>query len=139
MTGAGDSHNGPVTEEQQTPRPPSPQLFARPAPPSGVTSGHSEGTKEGSARSATEKSDSRFPATGDTRVDEVVAQLPDPRAHRGGPAVGPAVSTDADSAVGETEPALGGGLPDPGPLDEDIAAATAVHRGLQQRLSDLSG
>ncbi|MBB2891258.1 hypothetical protein [Flexivirga oryzae] len=81
----------------------------------------------------------RFPPTGDARVDEVIAQLPDPRAHHGGSAAAPDAPIERESAAGQDEPALGGGLPDPGPLDEHLAAATAVHRGLQQRLSDLSG
>jgi len=80
--------------------------------------------------------DARFTPTGDVRVDEVIAQLPDPQVHRAhGGAVGAPVPGIADD---QGQP-LGGGLPDPGLLDEHLAAATAVHRRLQQRLSDLSG
>lgn len=79
------------------------------------------------------ETNSRFPGTGDDRVDRALAKLPDPAVHRQDPSAGQA--HDAD----QSEPASGIGLPDPGLLDAHIADVTAVHRELQQRLSDLSG
>lgn len=111
--GAGGGHNGTVSDQQQ----PSAQS---------ATAGATEGVE------------SRFPSTGDAQVDQVIAGLPDPAAH---PRVADATPGGADPGGGPSDEAgrVGGNLPDPGRLDAHITDVAAVHRQLQQRLSDLSG
>lgn len=91
-------------------------------------------------------SGSRFPSTGDARVDQALAHLPDPREHdrdRGAGTDDRADEVDApegnpDAADGDEVAADGLDLPDPALLDSHVADVTSVHRQLQQRLSDLS-
>lgn len=103
-----------------------------------VTDGHNGPVSDETRHPEPASADTRFTPTGDVRVDEVIAQLPDPRVHHDDPHGGYAgaeLADDSDHQVQE----LSGALPDPSLLDEHIAAAAAVHRQLQQRLSDLSG
>ena len=121
------------------PMAPSPQMVARPtAPAARQEADDQEGT--GQEGSAANDGASRFPSTGDPRIDRALAQLPDPDEHR----------READSATivgtehvgidhGDTGSPPGIDLPDPGLLDAHLAEVTSVHRQLQQRLSDLSG
>lgn len=84
----------------------------------------------------------RYPSTGDARVDEALAGLPDPKVHEREEASSQRSTADhtADIAEGDaSESAIGGVLPDPELLDSQLADVTSVHRQLQQRLSDLSG
>lgn len=139
---------------------PSPQLFARPAVAAGQGSPDSEPAQPAAPSDVTAPSqaagevDSRFPSTGDPRVDHALAQLPDPKEHRrdagratypmnAAPAGGSAeTSGDHDNAAGEERPddaTSGLDLPDPALLDAHLSEVTSVHRQLQQRLSDLSG
>lgn len=144
------------TPKTPTPAPtgPSPQMFARPAPPA-------------AEQGVTEQDDaaggisSRFASTGDPRVDRALAQLPDPGAHRQEAEDQAARSRRRDDASAsdgggrddhlagddhehddhgaENDNASGIDLPDPRLLDAHLADVTSVHRQLQQRLSDLSG
>ncbi|GGB32712.1 hypothetical protein GCM10011492_24090 [Flexivirga endophytica] len=159
---------------------PSPKMFGRPAAPAGhpdqgsadensADQDSGDETSVTPASTATEPAastapPSRFPSTGDARVDQAVAHLPDPDEHRpntrhdeaaystGSHGHGSVPTTagadpNADPGALETEgPAEGSAeapsdvsLPDPGLLDTHIADVTSVHRQLQQRLSDLSG
>lgn len=134
--------------EQTPPSPtPTPQLFARasgatgqrPADPAAPPTSGSETTAE---------TTSRFPSTGDPRVDHALAQLPDPSEHDRASAASAQHATagtapdGADNTVGEDADrgtaSDGLGLPDPALLDSHVADVTSVHRQLQQRLSDLS-
>jgi len=144
---------GDVTDDaEQTPTPtPSPQLFARggatgqrPADPAAPPTSGSELAGETA---------SRFPSTGDPRVDQALAQLPDPSQHdrastaSTGHATADAASDGGDNDGGDNTVGEGAdgestsdglGLPDPALLDSHVADVTSVHRQLQQRLSDLS-
>ncbi|NNG41306.1 hypothetical protein HJ588_18765 [Flexivirga sp. ID2601S] len=97
----------------------------------------------------------RFPATGDPQVDQALSGLPDPDALPSPDDLAQAPGDgdhgtgqhgeDGENGVGEDGPEGAGAR---GPdltaqlaehLDGQIADVTAVHRRLQQRLSDLSG
>lgn len=146
-------HNGRVTDEEQTSSTPvpSPQFFARPAHASGslpaaATGGQSavEPITRPSADPAhveqAARVDARFPATGDARVDQVIAHLPDPQVHCRPAAAAPDDTSDRQQPPDQAlDQPIGGALPDPALLDEHITDVTSVHRQLQQRLSDLSG
>ncbi|MGN6414316.1 hypothetical protein [Flexivirga sp.] len=163
--------------EQQLPQPavpqppaPSPQMFARPGarPAGSLPAASSESlaaaapATDAGAQDDAERAgaaESRFPSTGDPRVDRALADLPDPAAHHrsagdraephGDGPHGDGAHADAPHRDGEADAAerlprhddSGSGidLPAPGLLDRHIGDVTSVHRQLQQRLSDLSG
>ncbi|RNI18079.1 hypothetical protein EFY87_18680 [Flexivirga caeni] len=118
---------------------PSPHLFARPTSPHAAHASDAQPARSPQPV-GTQGTDSRFAATGDERVDQALAALPDPSAHEREAADRESPSgTDGFAPEEESAPAIGGRLPDPALLDQHIADVTAVHRQLQQRLSDLSG
>lgn len=86
--------------------------------------------------------DERFEPTGDERVDRALMGLPHPEMLRSSPAL--SLTTDhvtvddttVDDMTTDDESAAGA---EPADLDSQLADVTAVHRQLQQRLSDLAG
>ncbi|HWC22055.1 MAG TPA: hypothetical protein VG502_07115 [Flexivirga sp.] len=141
-----DAEQNP-TAPTPTPAAPSPQMFARPAAPAQAApaqdSAAAGGTPPGAAESdADAGATSRFAGTGDPQVDRALAQLPDPSEHHRQAGHDEHADDHADDYADEgpdSVSATGIDLPDPGALDAHLADVTAVHRQLQQRLSDLSG
>lgn len=115
-----------------------PEQTAPPATPSDA--------RQGDPAPAPGGGDGRFPSTGDPRIDQALAQLPDPRAHHDSadaaeqnvPELGGREQDAVEHDAAERDTASGLDLPDPALLDAHLADVTSVHRQLQQRLSDLS-
>ncbi|WP_265446956.1 hypothetical protein [Flexivirga meconopsidis] len=113
-----------------------------PVPRQPVANGVDEakvGPEPVAAQEDSPRSRDRFSATGDSQVDQALSGLPDPDVLPASdglakvPGEGGTDGEDSESSDGARGPDLAAHL------DGQIADVTAVHRRLQQRLSDLSG